>query len=341
MINYRRRFLVVSAALAFALALAACGDDVATPGAENTTSDTEATTTTTQDSSPPSIDIELTPDAVSGQNLHLTLTDFELSPETPANVFVDGEQTMRLYSDWAHMMLEPGEHQVRVQLIGGEAEASTTINVAASEAMHTHHDPIEVSGEVPEATLTVTESTDGGWDVYSEISNFRFAPEHASGPHVPGEGHLHLYIDGVKVARLYSQWWHIDQLSPGEHEIRIEVNANNHAPYAVGGKTISATTVLTVAGEVTDSAADLVIDVVFADGKMAGTDNRIGVELGQLVQLNVTSDVEEEVHVHGYDLHLDVGSGKEASIVFQANVPGVFEIEFENSGLLLTELEVR
>ncbi|MDQ4090934.1 MAG: hypothetical protein M3163_11630 [Actinomycetota bacterium] len=63
--------------------------------------------------------------------------------------------------------------------------------------------------------------------------------------------------------------------------------------------------------------------------------------LNQPVTIRVTSDVAEEVHVHGYDKRVNVAAGGTAEVAFVANIPGVFEVEFERSHKLLFTLEVR
>ena len=63
--------------------------------------------------------------------------------------------------------------------------------------------------------------------------------------------------------------------------------------------------------------------------------------LNQPVTIRVTSDVAEEVHVHGYDKRVNVAAGGTADVTFVANIPGVFEVEFERSHKLLFALEVR
>ena len=63
--------------------------------------------------------------------------------------------------------------------------------------------------------------------------------------------------------------------------------------------------------------------------------------LNQPVTIRVTSDVAEEVHVHGYDKRVNVAAGGTAEVTFVANIPGVFEVEFERSHKLLFALEVR
>ena len=68
-------------------------------------------------------------------------------------------------------------------------------------------------------------------------------------------------------------------------------------------------------------------------GKPVGGIQRATVKKGQKVAIVVHSDVADEVHVHGYDLHKDVTAGGTVRIVFQATIPGVFEAELESRGL--------
>jgi hypothetical protein len=60
-----------------------------------------------------------------------------------------------------------------------------------------------------------------------------------------------------------------------------------------------------------------------------------------VVALVVRSALTDHVHVHGYDLMADVAPGAPATIRFTADAPGRFEIELEESGLQIAELEVR
>ena len=77
-----------------------------------------------------------------------------------------------------------------------------------------------------------------------------------------------------------------------------------------------------------------------AGGTVSGTDGREEVRLGEQVVVRVTSDVDEEVHVHGYDLMADVAAGQTVEIPLTADVPGVFEVELEDSGQQLFQLRV-
>jgi heme/copper-type cytochrome/quinol oxidase subunit 2 len=68
---------------------------------------------------------------------------------------------------------------------------------------------------------------------------------------------------------------------------------------------------------------------------------RFSVRKSREVEIVVRSALTDHVHVHGYDLMADVAPGAPATIRFTADVPGRFEIELEDRGLPIAELEVR
>ena len=68
---------------------------------------------------------------------------------------------------------------------------------------------------------------------------------------------------------------------------------------------------------------------------------RIEVAQGDDVAVTVSTDVTDEVHVHGYDLFFDVTLETPAEIAFEAGIRGIFEVELEGGHLLLFELVVR
>lgn len=96
----------------------------------------------------------------------------------------------------------------------------------------------------------------------------------------------------------------------------------------------------------TEAASTAGFSGVVVEAKVTGNQvetasRRVRIDLGQKVRVQVEADRAEEVHVHGYDLKGDVAPGKPAVIDFTANVPGVFEVELEGSGLKLFELQVQ
>jgi hypothetical protein len=87
--------------------------------------------------------------------------------------------------------------------------------------------------------------------------------------------------------------------------------------------------------------AGTVIEVSFAGGQVSGDTGRVKVALGDGVTIKVTSDVAEEVHVHGYDLTQQVAAGETATLTFDATIPGVFEVELERVHKQLLSLQVQ
>ena len=92
--------------------------------------------------------------------------------------------------------------------------------------------------------------------------------------------------------------------------------------------------------DTTPPVSGVLIDLTITDGAVEGGVARHEVRLHEVVVIRVTSDEAEEVHVHGYDLVLDVTPGEPAELTFAADIPGVFEVELEGSGRKVAELQV-
>ena len=58
------------------------------------------------------------------------------------------------------------------------------------------------------------------------------------------------------------------------------------------------------------------------------------------VTINVTSNTEGEVHVHGYDIHFSTTPGQTVTHTFTADKTGTFEIEWESTSTHLGDLVV-
>jgi len=77
-----------------------------------------------------------------------------------------------------------------------------------------------------------------GWNILIETTNFTFAPETVNQESSPNQGHGHLYINGEKITRLYSNWYYISDLPKGDHEIKITLNTNLHEDLIYQGQII-------------------------------------------------------------------------------------------------------
>ena len=107
-------------------------------------------------------------------------------------------------------------------------------------------DHVVPEGEpTPTLSLTATPREEGGLDLAIETTNFEFSRDQADGPHVPGTGHGHLYVGGVKLGRVYDNTAIIPPLPPGPQIVRVTLNTNDHRTYVVNGKTVTAAVTIT------------------------------------------------------------------------------------------------
>jgi heme/copper-type cytochrome/quinol oxidase subunit 2 len=84
-----------------------------------------------------------------------------------------------------------------------------------------------------------------------------------------------------------------------------------------------------------------VIQVTVSGGQVSTAERRVEIPLGEMVRIEVTADVTDEVHVHGYERKVPVRPGETAVVEFEADIPGVFEVELEKSRVHLLELRVQ
>ena len=80
-------------------------------------------------------------------------------------------------------------------------------------------------------------------------------------------------------------------------------------------------------------------DLAVEDGAM--TPEEIEVGEGDRVRLRVTSDEQMEVHLHCYDIEQEVTPGEPATLSFEADLTGRFEIEDHESEEVLGVLIVQ
>jgi hypothetical protein len=83
------------------------------------------------------------------------------------------------------------------------------------------------------------------------------------------------------------------------------------------------------------------VELHYSNGTVQGGVRRVPIKLDNPVQLVVTSDVADEVHVHGYDRKADVAAHGSTTLEFVADQAGVFEVELESRGAQLGQLQVQ
>ncbi len=93
-----------------------------------------------------------------------------------------------------------------------------------------------------------------------------------------------------------------------------------------------------------DAADRVVVDITIADGKVTPNGEKVDVAVGQEVELNVTSDADDEIHAHtddaaGYEL--EVKAGVPTTGRFTLGSAGSFEVESHHLEKIIVILNVR
>ena len=113
-----------------------------------------------------------------------------------------------------------------------------------------HHAAAVPEPVISEAPVSVEISAEpdagGGVDVRIMTEGFRFAPDLVDQDHTPGAGHAHIYLDGEKLGRVFESEYHIADVPPGEHEIRVTLNTNDHSDLVFDGEKVEAAAMLNV-----------------------------------------------------------------------------------------------
>lgn len=83
-----------------------------------------------------------------------------------------------------------------------------------------------------------------------------------------------------------------------------------------------------------------IVRITVVNGAPQGGIVRKTVRQGDQVVLVVTSDVADEIHLHGYDKSKDVEAGGTIRLPFKATIPGRFEAELESRGVQIADISV-
>lgn len=117
-------------------------------------------------------------------------------------------------------------------------------------------------------------------------------------------------------------------------------SAPSAAPSTSGSAAAPIPTTPGPAGTPSPTPAVRTLAVAYTGGAVTGTSGREEVPVGAQVVLRISSDVAEEVHVHGYDLEAAIPAGGSVDVPLTASIPGVFEVELHDSGKVLFQLRV-
>ena len=262
-------WLVLSIAIIALALLAACGAaSESSPSPSGFSSDSSATGSTESatgqtehqsDAGSATADARVINLAIANRDTNLTRDDLRVSQgdtvrltftaDEPGEIHLHGYDLTALVSPG-----QPGELVFDATTAGAFA---INFHVFAAEGTETgdsggnsHHGPGVPDQVVSETPISVSISAEpdaqGGVDVHIATEAFRFAEELVDQAHTPGAGHAHIYVDGAKLGRVFGSEYHIPNLAPGEHEIRVSLNTNDHSELVYDGAKVESTVTVTV-----------------------------------------------------------------------------------------------
>ncbi len=135
------------------------------------------------------------------------------------------------------------------EVFGGDLECYETYSsywTPLEEGVNPYRDRfVEMAaGRAPVVDLQLIPLAGGGYNLRVQTLNFIFTPQNIDKEAIPGEGHAHLYVDGVKIARLYGEWYHLGALPAEAELLTVALYANDHSPFTVDGVPVSASLLL-------------------------------------------------------------------------------------------------
>jgi hypothetical protein len=80
--------------------------------------------------------------------------------------------------------------------------------------------------------------------------------------------------------------------------------------------------------------------IVIKDGQAVGGVQDLEFSEGDDIRFKVESDEDHEIHFHGYDIAKDVKAGGSVEYDVPATIPGVFEVEIEETATQIAEITV-
>ena len=135
------------------------------------------------------------------------------------------------------------------EVFGGDLECYETYSsywTPLEEGLNPYRDRFVEMAEdrAPVVDLQLIPLAGGGYNLRVQTLNFIFTPQNIDTDPIPGEGHAHLYVDGVKIARLYGEWYHLGALPAEAEVLTVSLYANDHSPFTVDGLPVSASLLL-------------------------------------------------------------------------------------------------
>ncbi len=105
-----------------------------------------------------------------------------------------------------------------------------------------HHpgNKIDADKPYPSINLKVIKDEIDGYNIFIDLKNFNLNPSEIGGENISNSGYLQLFINDIRVTRIYSDWVHVPQrfFNLKENFIKITIHSYLHDQFTIKGKPI-------------------------------------------------------------------------------------------------------
>ncbi len=189
---------------------------------------------------------------IANRDTTLTREDLRVSRGDTVRLVLEADEEGEIHVHGYDLTAEvspahPGELVFQANTAGAFALNFHVFAASDADDHHEAEEPELVASEHPvSVSITAEPDAQGGVDVQIVTEGFRFAPDLVDQAHTPGAGHAHIYVDGEKLGRVFENEYQIEQVAPGDHEIRVSLNTNDHSELTYAGKKIQSSVTVSV-----------------------------------------------------------------------------------------------
>ena len=116
------------------------------------------------------------------------------------------------------------------------------LNFTFLSNLNAHHPGNKIEAETPYPKINIEVSSDKleGYNLFFDLQNFKLSPEDIEIKNDGNSGYLQLFINDIKVSRIYSSWFHAPErfFNKKENLIRVKLFTNLHDELTINNQPI-------------------------------------------------------------------------------------------------------
>ena len=107
---------------------------------------------------------------------------------------------------------------------------------------YAHHPRNKIEAEIPYPKINIEFYRDKieGYNLFFNLQNFKLSPENIENKNENNSGYIQLFINDIKISRIYSKWFHAPErfFNQKENSIKIKLFTNFHDELTIDNQQI-------------------------------------------------------------------------------------------------------